>query len=128
MADQDTSTKTLLSDLVGSVQTLVRQELRLAQAEGSEKVNQVAAGAIGMVAGMLVTFAALLVLLQALVAALAEHTATGWASLIVGVIVAAIGFGLLKYGQSSLKATNLVPERTVRQVRADADLAMEKVK
>jgi cytochrome c biogenesis protein CcdA len=128
MADQDTSTKTLLSDLVGSVQTLVRQELRLAQAEGSEKVNQVAAGAIGMVAGMLVSFAALLVLLQALVAALAEHMATGWASLIVGVIVAAIGFGLIKYGQSSLKATNLVPERTVRQVRADADLAMEKVK
>jgi cytochrome c biogenesis protein CcdA len=128
MVDQDTGTKTLLSDLVGSVQTLVRQELRLAQAEGAEKVNQVAAGAIGMVAGMLVTFAALLVLLQALVAALAEHMATGWASLIVGVIVAAIGFGLLKYGQSSLKATNLVPERTVRQVRADADLAMDKVK
>lgn len=128
MAEQDTSTKTLLSDLVSSVQTLVRQELRLAQAEGSEKVNQVATGAIGMVAGMLVSFAALLVLLQALVAALAEHMATGWASLIVGVVVAAIGFGLIKYGQSSLKATNLVPERTFRQVRADADLAMEKVK
>lgn len=128
MAEQDASTKSLLSDLVSSVQTLVRQELRLAQAEGSEKVNQVAAGAIGMVAGMLVSFAALLVLLQALVAALAEHMAPGWASLIVGVLVAAIGFGLIKFGQSSLKATNLVPERTVRQVRADADLAMEKVK
>lgn len=62
-----------------------------------------------MVAGMLVSFAALLVLLQALVAALAEHMATGWASLIVGVVVAVIGFGLIKYGQSSLKATNLVP-------------------
>ncbi len=128
MAEQDTSTKSLLSDLIKSVQTLIRQELRLAQVEGSEKVNQVAAGAIGMVAGMLVSFAALLVLLQALVAALAEHMATGWASLIVGVAVALIGFGLIKYGQSSLKATNLIPERTVRQVRADADLAMEKVK
>lgn len=128
MAEQDTSTRSLLSDLIKSIQTLIRQELRLAQAEGSEKVNQVAAGAIGMVAGMLVSFAALLVLLQALVAALAEHMATGWASLIVGIVVAAIGFGLIKYGQSSLKATNLVPERTVRQVRADADLAMEKVK
>lgn len=128
MAEQDTSTRSLLSDLIKSIQTLIRQELRLAQAEGSEKVNQVAAGAIGMVAGMLVSFAALLVLLQALVAALAEHMATGWASLIVGIVVAAIGFGLIKYGQSSLKATNLVPERTVRQVRADADLAMDKVK
>ena len=128
MAERDETTRSLLSDLIGSVQTLIRQELRLAQAEGSEKVNQVMAGAVGLVAGMLIAFAALLVLLQALVVALADYMDPAWASLVVGIAVAVIGFALIKYGQSNLKSTNLVPERTVKSVRADADLAMEKVR
>ncbi len=128
MAERDETTRSLLSDLIASVQTLIRQELRLAQAEGSEKIDQVTAGAVGIVAGMLVAFAALLVLLQALVVALAHYMDAGWASLIVGVAVAIIGFALIKYGQSNLSSTNLVPERTMKSVRADADLAMDKVR
>lgn len=128
MAERDDKVGSLLAELIRSIQTLIRQELRLAQAEGSEKVNQVMAGAIGIVAGMLVAFAALLVLLQALVVALADYMDPAWASLIVGIGVAIIGFALIKYGQSNLKGTNLVPERTMKSMRADADLAMEKVR
>jgi hypothetical protein len=128
MAERDEPTRSLLSDLIRSIQTLIRQELRLAQAEGSEKVNQVMAGAVGLVAGLLVAFAALLVLLEALVVALSKFMDPGWASLIVGIGVAVIGFGLIKYGQSSLAGSNLLPERTIKSVRADADMAMEKVR
>ncbi len=128
MAERDDKVGSLLAELIRSIQTLIRQELRLAQAEGSEKANQVMVGAIGIVAGMLIAFAALLVLLQALVVALSHYMDAGWASLIVGVAVAIIGFALMKYGQSSLKGANLVPERTIKSMRADADLAMEKVR
>lgn len=128
MAERDEKVGSLLAELIRSVQTLIRQELRLAQAEGSEKVNQVMAGAIGIVAGMLVAFAALLVLLQALVVALAEHMDPAWASLVVGVAIAIVAFALIKYGQSNLKGANLVPERTMKSMRADADMAMEKVR
>ena len=128
MADRDDKVGALLSELIRSIQTLIRQELRLAQAEGSEKVNQVMAGAIGLVAGMLIAFAALLVLLQALVVALADYMDPAWASLVVGIGVAIVGFGLMKYGQSNLKGANLVPERTVKSMRADADMAMGKVR
>lgn len=128
MAERDENVRSLLSELIRSIQTLIRQELRLAQAEGSEKANQLMVGAVGIIAGLLVAFAALLVLLQALVVALAEFMDPAWASLLVGIGVAIIGFALIKYGQSNLKSANLVPERTMKSMRADADLAMEKVR
>lgn len=128
MAERDENVGSLLSELIRSVQTLIRQELRLAQAEGSEKVNQVMAGGVSIVAGLLVAFCALLVLLQALVVALADYMDPAWASLVVGIGVAIIAFALVKYGQSNLKSANLVPERTMKSMRADADLAMDKVR
>lgn len=128
MAERDDKVGSLLAELIRSIQTLIRQELRLAQAEGSEKVDQVMVGAIGIIAGMLIAFAALLVLLQALVVALSDYMDPAWASLVVGIGVAIVGFASIKYGQSNLKGANLVPERTMKSMRADADMAMEKVR
>ena len=50
----------------------------------------------------------------------------GWASLIVGVILAVIGVILVKKGASNM--THLTPERTVNQVSQDANLVKEQVR
>jgi hypothetical protein len=118
----------LLADLARSVPALVRQETQLLRAELSDKVGQVEVGLGSMVAGGILLFAALLILLQAIVIALTEIMGPGWASLIVGVAVAAIGAVLLKKGADQMKSTNLMPNRTAHQLKQDAELAKEQVR
>jgi hypothetical protein len=50
-----------------------------------------------------------------------------WGFTLVGLAVAGIGVGLALKGINSLKATSLVPDRTVEQVRADFSVVKEQV-
>ena len=126
MASKEQSFRSLGGELIDEISRLIRQELRLAQAEGAEKAEQVQTGIVAVVVGLLLGTAALLILLQAVVIGLA-HVMPAWlAAVVVGVVIAAIGLGLVRYGQSNLKARHLVPERTIRSVRTDRDLAMER--
>ena len=118
----------LLADLVRSVPELVRQEIQLLRSEMSDKLTQVEIGLGSIVAGGILLFAALLVLLQAIVIALTELVGPGWASLIVGVAVAAVGAVLLKKGIDQMKLSSLMPERTTNQLRQDVDLAKEQTR
>ena len=126
MATQDQSVKSLLAELVNNVSRLVRQELQLVQVETSEKTSQALEGVFVIIGGLLLAFAALLILLQAVVVGLSEFVEPWLASLIVGVVVAVIAFALIKYGQSSLKASNLTPDRTIRVMRDQKDMVMER--
>ena len=82
-----------------------------------------------VVAGAICLLAALMVLLQALVIALAETgLGGGWASLIVGVVVAVLGVILVRNGTAGLDPGELEPERTRRQLEADARTLKEQVK
>lgn len=121
----DRSLKELIGDLSGSISNLFRKEIQLARAETSEKITQsmVAMGAIA--GGAILALAALLVLLQALVIALSELMPPGWASLIVGVVVAAIAYFLIHKGTNDLKASSLAPSRTIDSLRSDAHMAKE---
>jgi hypothetical protein len=118
----------LLGDLSGNVSTLFRKEIQLARAETSEKVSQ-AMMAIGAIAGGLVlALGALLVLLQALVIALTNlGVPAGWASLIVGVLVAGTAYAFIQKGINDLKAERLTPDRTIGAVRGDAKALKEQV-
>ena len=67
-------------------------------------------------------------LLDALVYGLAEAGVDRWlAALIVGGVVAAVGFLLVRKGQSDLSATRLAPERTAANIRKDLNLMKEQV-
>ena len=126
MHTDDRSLKDLLADLSNSITTLFRKEIQLARAETSEKVTQVAV-AIGSIAGgAILAMAALIVLLQALVIALTEvGVPAGWASLIVGGIVAIVAYAMIYKGTSDLKAGNLAPNRTVDSLKRDAQVVKE---
>ena len=107
MSSADQSFRSLFSELVSEITNLIRQELRLAQAEASEKVTQAQRGAVTLVAGLLIAFVALIILAQALVLGLSNVVEPWLASVIVGVVLAIVGFALVKGGQSSLKPENL---------------------
>ncbi len=111
----------LVSELIGDLGRLVRQELRLAQSEVSEKFKQAQYGLYAIVTGLLVAFCALLILLQALVIALSNVMPAWLAAVAVGGVLTVVAFLLIRQGRENLKARNLVPERSLRAARKAAE-------
>ena len=109
----------LVGELIGDLGQLVRQELRLVQAETAEKLRQAQSGVYAVVTGLLVAFCALLILLQAVVTALAKTMPLWLASLSVGLVLALIALLLIRHGRNNLKAKNLIPERSLRAGRGE---------
>jgi uncharacterized membrane protein YqjE len=114
----------LFKQLSNDLSTLVRQELKLAQAEMTEKGKQAGIG-FGMfgAAGM-IALLALVTLTTCLVAALATGMDVWVAALIVTVIYGALAGGLALIGKNRVsKATPPVPEQTIETVKEDAQWA-----
>lgn len=127
-AQESRSVGELLRDLAGDSANLVRQELALARTETEDKLHQSMTAFVALIAGSLLAFAALIVLLDALVYGLTEAGVERWlAALIVGGVMAAIGFLLVRKGQSDLSATRLAPERTAASLRKDINMVKEQV-
>lgn len=127
MANGDKSITTLFSDLARETSDLVRQEVKLAKLELSEKITQVNAGITSLITGGIVVFAGLLVLLQAVVIGVAQllepYTDQAWvAPLIVGLVVALIGLAVLQRGRHDLEPRSLAPRRTADSLRRDGEM------
>ena len=120
----------LLGSALGQVSTLFRKEIQLARAEMGEKFGQAAGAIVPIAAGAAVLLGVLILLLFALASLLVRlfDLATGWAQLIVAVVFALVGYLLVRSGLSTLKTSNLVPERTAEQVSRDAQVVKEQVR
>lgn len=117
----------LLRDLANDVTRLIRNEIGLARAETTEGLSRMAAGAAMMAVGAILGLAALIILLDAMVYGLANHMPAWLAAVIVGGVVALIGFIMVRKGQNDLSAAQLAPRRTAEQVGRDAQLVKEHV-
>jgi len=124
---QSESTAGLLTRLINEVSTLFRQELQLAKTEISEAVSEGKTALISMATGGAVLFAGILVLLQAAVFALA-HIVSDWlAALIVGAVVAVIGFVMIQRGKKNLTPAALKPVRTQESLRKDKEMVERRI-
>lgn len=112
----------LLRRLVDELTTLVRQEIALATSEMTRSLGEARTGVASVATGGAVLFAGILVLLAAAVLALAEVMEAWLAALIVGVIVAAVGYGMLQAGKKKLDPSHLKPVRTQESLRRDKEL------
>jgi hypothetical protein len=119
----------IISDLFAQFTTLLRKEAQLARAEVSENVASVGRGLGLVIGGAVLLIPALVILLQAGVAALTERydMASYWSALLVGGGVLILGIILLLVGMSRLKIENIIPNRTVHQLQRDASVAKEQV-
>jgi uncharacterized membrane protein len=92
----------------------------------AENIGRAGAG-IGMMAfGGILAIPALVVLLEAAVAALmASGMTPALAAVIVGGVALIIGLVLLMVGMSRVKAASLVPDRTIHQLQRDAAVATQ---
>jgi hypothetical protein len=79
--------------------------------------------------GAALLVAALIVLVQAVVAAMVAAGMSVWlASLIVGAALGVIGAVLIKGGANKMSLSEMTPERTVRQMEKDVTFVKETAK
>lgn len=115
----------LIGSLAGDIQDLVKGEMRLARAELDQKLERVIMAAIWLVGGALVAFAGLVVILQGVAAALALVLPTWAASLIVGLLIVAVGALFARSGLAMLSLKTLTPDRTAASLQKDARIVKE---
>ena len=117
----------LLRDIADDVTRLIRSELALARTEASNNISRMTTALVSIAAGALLGLAALMVLLDAVVLRLSNIMPDWLAALIVGGVVALVGFMLVYKGQKDLAAGKLAPTRTVENVRKDLNMVKEQV-
>ena len=116
----------LFSRAASEATYLIQTELRLARTEISDKLNKVASGGVHVGAGAILALAGLIILLLAIVRWLeVAGVPSEWGLLLVGGVVVLVGFVLLLRGTRSMKGSNLVPERTLDQLKADLSVVKE---
>lgn len=125
VTDGDTTTG-LLRRLVDDLQTLVRKELALARAEITQSLNDAKQGVTGIAAGAFVLYAGVLTLLASAVLGLSNVMEPWLAALIVGGIVAIVGFVMLQGGKKKLEPSSLYPDRTAESLRRDKDMVQRR--
>jgi len=120
---EERSLSDLFSELTENLRKLVQRELELAKIEIKDQISQGAKGA-GMFAGAgTAGFVALLLLAFAAAWGLAEVIPTGFAFLIVGVVVLLVAGALFVQGRNKLKQFQPVPRQTVETVKQDVQTA-----
>jgi len=119
-AGPDPTLGTLVHDLSTQIPELVRSELRLAQAEMTEKGKRAGLG-IGMFSGAgLLAFLGLATLVATAILALAQALDAWLAALIVAVVLLLLGGLLALLGKNQVtEATPAMPERAVEGVKED---------
>jgi len=115
--------------VVGQLADLMRTEGQLARAEISEKMTLAATGLGLIVGGAILLMPALVVLLEAAVAALVDNGIAPYrAALLVGGACLVLGLILLLIGVSWLRSGRLMPDKTIHQLQRDAATARSQVR
>ncbi len=118
--EQRMSLRELVGDVADDARDLVRCEVALARAEMEQKVDRLTAGVISLFGAMMLAYAGLVIVLIAAAQALMRVIPDWAAYLVVGVIVLLIGTVLAGMARKALSPSGMLPERTARNVEADA--------
>jgi uncharacterized membrane protein YqjE len=124
--EQDASTGELVGRLSQQMSTLVRDEIRLAQLDLTEKGKRAGIGAGALGGAGAVAYLGLATLIAAAVLGLAEAIPTWLSALIIGIVVLAIAGGLALFGKNKVQsATPPVPTEAVEGLKQDVQTVKE---
>jgi hypothetical protein len=118
----------LFGDLATEMSNLVRQEVALAKVEIAQKAKYVGRNVGYLVVGGAVAYAALLAILAAIIMLLARVMPHWGATLIVGVVVGAVGWILIGKAMMALQQADLTPRETVETLKEDATWMKQQIK
>ncbi|MDI3341236.1 MAG: phage holin family protein [Sphaerobacter sp.] len=121
----DRSLGELFSELSRQTSTLVRQEVALAKSELSQTAGQVGKNVAFLAVGGAVVYAGVLAVLAAIIILLAEVLPWWLSALLVGIVVAAIGYFLIDRGRAQLKRAQLAPQQTMESLKENREWLKE---
>ncbi len=121
----DRSLGELFSELSQDTTTLIRQEVNLAKTEMSQKASRVGKDVGFMAAGGAVAYAGLLAILAGVIALLGLVIPLWLSALLVGVVVAGLGYFLVRRGLDALKREDLAPRQTIETLKEDKEWAKD---
>ncbi len=118
----------LFGDLMQQTGMLVRQEVKLATTELSDKASRVGKEIGALAIGGAVAYAGFLALLAAIIIGLGQLGLPWWlAALLVGVVVLAIGGLMVQKGLTALKGQSMAPTQTIATLKEDQAWAKEQL-
>jgi len=118
----------LFGDLARDMGTLVSQELALARTELTDKAARVGKDVAMLAAGGLIAYAGLLAIVAAVIVLIADQGVPLWVSaLVIGLVVAGIGYLLVQRGISALRHQDLTPRQTIQSLKEDTQWMKEQV-
>jgi uncharacterized membrane protein len=121
LRQQERSIGELFGQLTQDMTLLVRQEVQLARTEMTEKLSRLTTNLISVGAGGFVAYLGGLALMAALILAIRDlaNISLAWSALIVGGILAIVGYVMLQRGLKELKQVELAPRRSVENIKDD---------
>jgi uncharacterized integral membrane protein len=125
----------LLKELRDETTTLLRQEVDLAKTEMGEKASRVGSNLGSLALGGGVAFLGALALLAAVIYGLTSlldqfmsvGVAIWLAPLIVGIVLAAVGYSLLNKALATLRQESLTPRRTTQTLQENKEWLKSKM-
>ena len=118
----------LFGDLASEMSNLVRQEVSLAKVEVAQKAKYVGRNVGYLVVGGAVAHVALLAIVAAIIMLLAKVLPDWGAALLVGVVIAIVGWLLIGKAMMALQNADLTPRETVETLKEDATWMKEQIK
>jgi hypothetical protein len=126
---EERSVGELFADLTRDTSALVRSEIALAKTELAEKVSRVGRDASMVALGGTVAHAGALALVAAAILILVALGIRPWlAALIVGIAVAAIGYGIAQKGVAALKREDITPRQTINSMKETVQWAKDQTR
>jgi hypothetical protein len=127
LKQQERSIGELFGQLTQDMTLLVRQEVQLARTEMSEKLSRFTTNLISVATGGFVAYLGGLALVAALILAIRDlaNISLALSALIVGAVLAIVGYVMLQRGVKELKRVDLAPRRTVETLKDDVQWAKE---
>ena len=124
---QERSIGELFGQLSQDMTLLVRQEVQLARTEMSDKLSRFTTNLVSVLSGGFVAYLGGLALVAALILAIRDlaNISLALSSLIVGAVLAIVGYVMLQKGVKELKRGDLAPRRTVETLKDDVQWAKE---
>ncbi|MCA1717373.1 MAG: phage holin family protein [Actinobacteria bacterium] len=118
----------LFSELAQETSTLVRQEVNLAKTEMSHKASRAGKHVGVLAAGGAVAYAGLLAILAGVIVLL-DNVMPLWVSaLLVGVVLAIVGYLLVRRALDALKREDFAPRETIETLKEDQQWAKEQTR
>jgi len=128
MQREERSLGDLFSELTRETSTLVRKEIELAKTEMTDKATKAGKNVASLAIGGAVAYAGALAIIAGVILLIGNAIPLWVSALLVGLVVAGIGYFLIQKGLTALKNLDMVPRQTIETLKEDKEWAKDQIR